>query len=307
MTRAADPREVRTVAVVTNPASGQGRAREAARIVVDRLTGAGVRVAEIHAPSAARTREQVREVVTGQAPDAVVCVGGDGLVNTILDPLAHSGVPLALVPAGTGNDLARELGIADDPGRAAELVRFGRVRTIDLGRLEPAGHDPMWFATVMCTGFDARVTLRANRMRYPRGRSRYTFAAVAEIARGIAVPYRIALGGPAAEVITTDALLVAVGNTTTYGGGMLICPDARCDDGLLDVTVVGKVSHLEMLRILPALSAGKRIEHSAVAQYRAESLSVSAPGAPATADGEPAGGLPLTARAEPGALTVLVP
>ncbi|NUP28768.1 MAG: hypothetical protein HOQ36_18005 [Nocardia sp.] len=303
----ADPRPVRTVAVVTNPASGQGRAREAARTVVDRLTRADIEVVEIHAPSAARTREQVREVVADGAPDAVVCVGGDGLVNTILDPLAHSGVPLALVPAGTGNDLARELGIADEPGSAAELVRRGRMRTIDLGRLEPAGHDPMWFATVTCTGFDARVTLRANRMRYPRGRSRYTFAAVAEIAHGIAVPYRIELGGPSAQLITTDALLVAVGNTTTYGGGMLICPDALCDDGLLDVTVVGKVSHLEMLRILPALSAGKRIDHPAVTQYRAESLSLSAPGAPATADGEPAGRLPLTARVEPRALTVLTP
>ena len=121
------------------------------------------------------------------------------------------------------------------------------------------------------------------------------------------MPYRIALDGPSAEVIITDALLVAVGNTTTYGGGMLICPDARCDDGLLDVTVVGKVSHLEMLRILPALSAGKRIEHPAVAQYRAESLSLSAPGAPATADGESAGRLPLTARAASGALAVLTP
>ncbi|MFI2231129.1 diacylglycerol kinase family protein [Nocardia testacea] len=309
MTRrnAADSRQVRTVAVVTNPASGQGRAREAARTVADRLSADDVAVVEIHAPSAARTREQVREVVTGGAPDAVVCVGGDGLVNTILDPLAGSGVPLALVPAGTGNDLARELGIADEPARAAELIRSGRVRTIDLGRLEPDGHDPMWFATVACTGFDARVTLRANRMRYPRGRSRYTVAAVAEITHGIAVPYRIELGGPDPEVITTEALLVAVGNTTTYGGGMLICPDARCDDGLLDVTVVGKVSHLEMLRILPALSAGRRIEHPAVSQYRTESLRLHAPGAPATADGEPAGRLPLTVRVEPAALTVLTP
>ncbi|WP_328391763.1 diacylglycerol/lipid kinase family protein [Nocardia sp. NBC_00416] len=304
----ADPRELHAVAVVTNPSSGQGKAREAARAVIDRLTGDGIEVTEIHAPSAAETRRQVRDVVAGAAPDVVVCVGGDGLVSTILDPLAHSGVPLALVPAGTGNDLARELGIADEPGRAAELVRYGRVRTIDLGRLEPSGHEPMWFATVACTGFDARVTLRANRMRRPRGRSRYTFAAVAEIAHGIAVPYRIEFGGASPDpVFDTEALLVAVGNTTTYGGGMLICPDAVCDDGLLDVTVVGKVSHLELLRILPALSAGKRIEHPAVSQYRVESLRLSAPGAPATADGEPAGQLPLTARIAPRALTVLTP
>ncbi|WP_280401368.1 diacylglycerol/lipid kinase family protein [Nocardia carnea] len=299
-------REVRAVAVVTNPSAGQGRARDAARTVAEQLSRDGIEIIEIHAPSAAETREGLRAALAGAALDAVVCVGGDGLVSTILDPLAHSTVPLALVPAGTGNDLAREFGIGDDPRRAAELVRTGRVRTIDLGRLEPSGHEPMWFATVACTGFDARVTLRANRMRRPRGRLRYTFAAVAEIAHGTTVPYRIELAGDQPEpVLDTEALLVAVGNTTTYGGGMRICPDAVCDDGLLDVTVVGKVSHLEMLRILPALSAGKRIEHPAVRQFRVESVRLSAPDAPATADGEPAGRLPVTVRAVPRALTLL--
>ncbi|MFI1461070.1 diacylglycerol/lipid kinase family protein [Nocardia carnea] len=304
--RGADLREVQAVAVVTNPSAGQGRARDAARTIMEQLSRDGVEILEIHAPSAAATREQLRAVLVAGPPDAVVCVGGDGLVSTILDPLAHTAVPLALLPAGTGNDLARELGIGDDPRAAADLVRRGSVRTIDLGRLEPSGHEPMWFATVACTGYDARVTLRANRMRRPRGRLRYTFAAVAEIAHGTSVPYRIELGGDRSDsVIETEALLVAVGNTTTYGGGMRICPDAVCDDGLLDVTVVGKVSHLEMLRILPALSAGKRIEHPAVRQYRVESVRLSAPDAPATADGEPAGRLPVTLRIAPRALTVL--
>ncbi|NKY59871.1 diacylglycerol/lipid kinase family protein [Nocardia flavorosea] len=304
--RGADLREVRAVAVVTNPSAGQGRARHAAREIMEQLSRDGVEIIEIHAPSAAGTREQLRAVLAAGPPDAVVCVGGDGLVSTILDPLAHTTVPLALLPAGTGNDLARELGIGDDPRAAADLVRRGSVRTIDLGRLESSGHEPMWFATVACTGYDARVTLRANRMRRPRGRLRYTFAAVAEIAHGTSVPYRIELGGVHTEsVVETEALLVAVGNTTTYGGGMRICPGAVCDDGLLDVTIVGKVSHLEMLRILPALSAGKRIEHPAVRQYRVESVRLSAPDAPATADGEPAGHLPVTLRIAPRALTVL--
>ncbi|MEU1983891.1 diacylglycerol kinase family protein [Nocardia sp. NPDC019395] len=303
-----DLREVRAVAVVTNPAAGQGKARDAAHTVVDQLSRDGVEIIEIHAPSAAETRRRLRDVLAAGPPDVVVCVGGDGLVSTILDPLANTAVPLALVPAGTGNDLAREFGIGDDPRPAADLIRHGRARRIDLGRLEPSGYEPMWFATVACTGFDARVTLRANRMRHPRGRLRYTFAAVAEIAHGTTVPYRIEMGGEHPDpVVETEALLVAVGNTTTYGGGMRICPDAVPDDGLLDVTVVGKVSHPEMLRILPALSAGKRIEHPAVAQYRVESVRLSAPGAPATADGEPAGHLPLTARIAPRALTVLTP
>ncbi|WP_280423059.1 diacylglycerol/lipid kinase family protein [Nocardia carnea] len=304
--RGADLRDMRAVAVVTNPSAGQGRARDAARAIVDALSRDGIEIIEIHAPSAAGTREQLRACLAAGSPDAVVCVGGDGLVSTILDPLAHTAVPLALLPVGTGNDLARELGIGDDPLAAADLVRRGSVRTIDLGRLEPSAQEPMWFATVACTGYDARVTLRANRMRRPRGRLRYTFAAVAEIAHGTSVPYRIELGGdPPDPVVETEALLVAVGNTTTYGGGMRICPDAVCDDGLLDVTVVGKVSHLEMLRILPALSAGKRIEHPAVSQYRVESVRLSAPDAPATADGEPAGRLPVTLRIAPRALTVL--
>lgn len=304
--RGADLREMRAVAVVTNPSAGQGRARDAARAIMEQLSGDGIEILEIHAPTAAETREQLRDTLAAGPPDAVVCVGGDGLVSTILDPLAHTTVPLALLPAGTGNDLARELGIGDDPRAAADLVRRGRIRTIDLGRLEPSGHEPMWFATVACTGYDARVTLRANRMRRPRGRLRYTFAAVAEIAHGTSVPYRIELGGDHSDpVVETEALLVAVGNTTTYGGGMRICPDAVCDDGMLDVTVVGKVSHLEMLRILPALSAGKRIEHPAVRQYRVESVRLSAPDTPATADGEPAGHLPVTLRIAPRALTVL--
>ena len=302
----ADIREVRTVAVVTNPSAGQGRSRDAAHAIMEQLSRDGIEILEIHAPSAAETREQLRATLAAGPPDAVVCVGGDGLVSTILDPLAHTTVPLALLPAGTGNDLARELGISDDPRAAADLLRRGSVRTIDLGRLEPSGHESMWFATVACTGYDARVTLRANRMRRPRGRLRYTFAAVAEIAHGTSVPYRIELGGDRSDpVVETEALLVAVGNTSTYGGGMRICPDAVCDDGLLDVTVVGKVSHLEMLRILPALSAGKRIEHPAVSQYRVESVRLSAPDAPATADGEPAGHLPVTLRIAPRALTVL--
>ena len=299
-------RTVRAVAVVTNPSAGQGRARDAARAIVAELSRDDLGIVELHAPSADATRERLRATLAAGSVDAVVCVGGDGLVSTILDPLAHTAIPLALLPAGTGNDLARELGIGDDPRSVADLVRRGRVRTIDLGRLEPSGHAPMWFATVACTGFDARVTLRANRMRRPRGPLRYTLAAVAEIAHGTSVPYRLELREVASEqVVETDALLVAVGNTTTYGGGMQICPDAVCDDGLLDVTVVGKVSHLELLRILPALSAGKRVDHPAVRQYRVESVRLSAPDTPATADGEPAGHLPVTMRIAPRALSVL--
>lgn len=310
----------RTVTVVTNPQSGVGRGHGVAAAALDRFAERGVEVTEVRASSAAESVRQVRDSIEGGGPrpDAVVCIGGDGLMNVMLAAVARTGVPLGLIPAGTGNDLARELEIpTEDPVAAADLVLDGRTRSIDLGRIESTGAEPMWFATVTGTGFDARVTLRANEMRRPKGRLRYTFAALAEITGGLTVPYRLELSGlapgaldnPAQEsiVLETDAVMVAVGNTRTYGGGMLICPDAIMDDGLLDLTVVGAVSRREMLRLLPALSAGKRIDHPLTKQYRVTRATLTAAGAPATADGEPAGTLPATLTAVPGALQVRVP
>ncbi|MGV9719791.1 YegS/Rv2252/BmrU family lipid kinase [Nocardia beijingensis] len=308
---------VRKVTVVTNPRSGHGRSGDAASAAIARLRAGGAEVSEVRAPSAAETVRRVRDAVVSAAPpDAVVCIGGDGLVNVTLPAVAETGVPLAMVPAGTGNDLARELGVpTDDPVAAAALVLRGRTRTIDLGRIESPGA-PMWFATVAGTGFDARVTLRANEMRWPKGRLRYTVAALAEISGRFTVPYRVelvdavteGLANPGAgSLLETEAVMVAVGNTRTYGGGMLICPDAVMDDGLLDLTVVGALSRREMLRLLPALSAGRRQNHPGVEQFRAAAVTLTAAGAPATADGEPAGTLPITIRAVPAALTVVVP
>nr|WP_040865565.1 YegS/Rv2252/BmrU family lipid kinase [Nocardia exalbida] len=307
---------MRKVTVVTNPRSRHGKGSDAATAAIARLRAGGAEVTEVCAPSAAETVRQVRDSVAGAAPDAVVCIGGDGLINVTLPAVAETGVPLGMIPAGTGNDLARELGVpTDDPVAAAALVLRGRTRTIDLGRIE-SSVPPMWFATVAGTGFDARVTLRANDMRWPRGRLRYTAAALAEISGRFTVPYRVELVDAVTDgltnpgtgsVLETEAVMVAVGNTRTYGGGMLICPDALMDDGLLDLTVVGALSRGEMLRLLPALSAGKRQDHPEVKQFRAAAVTLTAAGAPATADGEPAGTLPITVRAVPAALTVLVP
>ncbi|MEU2038097.1 YegS/Rv2252/BmrU family lipid kinase [Nocardia niwae] len=308
---------VRKITVVTNPRSGHGRGGDAASVAIARFRAGGADVTEVCAPSAAETVRQVRDSIAGDVrPDAVVCVGGDGLINVTLPAVAETGVALGMIPAGTGNDLARELGVpTDDPQAAASLVLRGQTRAIDLGRIESSA-PPMWFATVAGTGFDARVTLRANEMRWPRGRLRYTVAALAEISGRFTVPYRVELVDAVTDGLTNpgagseleaEAVMVAVGNTRTYGGGMLICPDALMDDGLLDLTVVGALSRGEMLRLLPALSAGKRQVHPQVKQFRAAAVTLTAAGAPATADGEPAGTLPITIRAVPGALTVLVP
>ncbi|MGF6886110.1 diacylglycerol kinase (ATP) [Nocardia sp. GAS34] len=292
-----------SVLLVTNPLSGHGRGSAAAAEAAARLRQRGAEVTEVSGATAAESLRLVRDRLSGdQRPDAVVCAGGDGLVCLVLQALAGTGVPLGLVPGGTGNDLAREFGVPQhDPIAAADIVCNRSVRDIDLGEV----HGTLRFATVAGTGFDARVTLRANRMRYPRGPLRYSVAALAELARGLAVPYRIELSD--ATIVETEAIMVAVGNTRTYGGGMMICPDAVVDDGQLDLTVVGAMSRREMLRMLPALSSGKRIDHPAISQYRAAEITLTAPGAPVTADGDPAGALPAHFRALPGAQPVIVP
>ncbi|MGY2062273.1 diacylglycerol kinase family protein, partial [Nocardia gipuzkoensis] len=210
-------------------------------------------------------RDALAERTDGAGLDAVVCAGGDGLVCIVLQALAGTGVPLGMIPGGTGNDLARELGVPeDDPIAAVDIVLAGKTRAIDLGVVRAAGPtaaaepqfggdalpQPLYFATVAGTGFDARVTLRANRLRYPRGRLRYPLAALIELTSGLAVPYRIELRGVPGQsdpvLLETDAIMVAVGNTRSYGGGMQICPDAIIDDGLLDLTVVGALPRLDM-------------------------------------------------------------
>ncbi len=306
--------EIRSVLLVTNPLSGRGRGQIAGIAAANRLRAHDIEVTGVSGATAAETIRLVRDRLAGDTvPDAVLCAGGDGLVCITLQALAGSDVPLGLVPGGTGNDLARELGVPqDDPIAAADIVRNGSVRTIDLGEVhaESGASEPMRFATVAATGFDARVTLRANRMRYPGGRLRYPLAALAELAGSLAVPTRIELSGVPGQsettVVETGAVMVAVGNTRTYGGGMLICPDALVDDGLLDVSVVGAISRVQMVRLLPVISSGHRVDHPAITQYRAAQVRVVATGTPATADGEPVGALPVNVRALADAQTVLV-
>ena len=169
--------------------------------------------------------------------DALVVVGGDGIVSVALQALAQSDIPLGIIPAGTGNDHAREFGIpTKDPAAAADIIVDGRAETIDLGRITGADGTDRWFGTVMAAGFDSLVTDRTNRMRWPHGRMRYNVAMVAELSKLRLLPFRLTFDG--GDELATDLTLAAFGNTRSYGGGMLICPDADHSDGLLDATMV---------------------------------------------------------------------
>lgn len=285
--------------MLVNPTSGKGRGFREGAAAAGRLREHGIVVDEmagVDAPSAA----QLAREAAAAGYDAVVAVGGDGMLHLVLQAVAGTGTPLGLVPAGSGNDFARLLGIAaHDPVSAADIVAAGHVRTVDAGRV-----GERWYAGVLSSGFDSNVNERANAMRWPRGRSRYNVAILAELRVFQAVPFTIGLDG---EELQRDAMLVAVGNGTSYGGGMQVCPGARVDDGLLNVTVLGRIGKPEFLRVFPKVYKGTHVEHPAVSVHQAREVTLQAPGVVAYADGERVGPLPVRATCVPGALQVLAP
>jgi diacylglycerol kinase (ATP) len=239
--------------------------------------------------------------------DALVATGGDGVISNALQVLAGTDVPLGIIPAGTGNDHAREFGIpTKDPEAAADIVADGWTQTIDLGRIqrgEGRKKSDKWFGTVAATGFDSLVTDRANRMSWPHGRLRYYVAILAELSQLRMLPFRLVLDGT--KEIDADITLAAFGNTRSYGGGLLICPNADYTDGLLDITMAHTASRTKLARLFPALMKGTHVEVDEVTTARATTIHVECPGINVYADGDFACPLPAELSAVPGALQIL--
>ncbi|MET8544940.1 diacylglycerol kinase [Kitasatospora sp. NPDC004799] len=298
-------RTVRRVAVLTNPAAGAGHAEPAAHRATARLRALGVQV-EPHAGRSPEDAVRLAREAAADGVDAVAVVGGDGMINLALQALAGTPVPLGVIPAGTGNDHAREYGLPlGSPEAAADVIAAGRTRGVDLGRITGPDGAVRWYGSVLATGFDSLVSDRANRLCWPRGRMRYNLAIVAEFANLRPLPFRITLAD--GTVIERDLTLAAVGNTRSYGGGMLMCPAALPDDGLLDVTLVDAMPRLRIARFFPTLFKGTHVTHPEVTTLRTESLRIESPGITAYADGEFIAALPVEVTVAKAALRILVP
>lgn len=293
------------VTVLTNPLSGHGNAPHAAERAVAQLQRRGIDVCAIVGTDAAHARRLVDEALD-RGTDALVVVGGDGVISLALQALATGDVPLGIVPAGTGNDHAREYRLpTGDPEAAADVIADGHTETVDLGHIEDAAGTVKWFGTVMAAGFDSLVSDRTNRMRWPHGRMRYNVAMVAEISKLRLLPFRLTFDdGPE---IRTDLTLAAFGNTRSYGGGMLICPGADHSDGLLDVTMITSASRTRLIRLFPTVFKGTHVDLDEVTTKRAKMIHVECPGINAYADGDYAAPLPVTVSAVPAALRLLAP
>ena len=296
-------RQINRVTLLTNPAAGHGNARHAAERALAQFQRRGVDVQHIVGSDAPHARQLLDEALAA-GTDAVVVAGGDGVISLALQPLALGDVPLGIIPAGTGNDHAREYGLpTGDPEAAADVVADGYTETIDLGRIARDDGKVSWFGTVMAAGFDSLVSDRVNRMRWPHGRMRYNVAMVAEMSKLRLLPFRLTFDDD--EPLDIELTLAAFGNTRSYGGGMLICPGADHADGLLDVTMVHSGSRTKLIRLFPTVFKGTHVLLDEVSTRRAKSIRVECPGINAYADGDYVAPLPVTVSAVPGALQIL--
>ena len=284
-----------TVHVLANPAARKGRGAAHYAQVLAALRARGDPFTELDAATPDLARAALRSVTADQSA-RVLLVGGDGLVHLALQELATTMTVVGIIPAGTGNDFAHALGL--DRRSLAEQVdaALGPARALDAIRTTHG-----WVASVATIGFAASVNARANALAWPGGRARYTVATVAVLPRLRPVSLVLELDGERVEVTTT---MLAVANTAFFGGGMAICPDARADDSLLDIAVVGDVRPLTLLRVFPRVFRGTHVTHPQVTMYRARHVKLLATTADVWGDGELLGPAPVELEAAGSAFRV---
>jgi diacylglycerol kinase (ATP) len=299
--------------IIVNPAAGMGRAHLLAPRISQALshTGAQARLLETREPGHA---ERLAAAATDLGHDRVVAVGGDGTIQEVLNGLMAAGAgpdggqpALGIVPGGSGNDLARSLGLPKAPLEALGVALGERTQPLDLGR---AAHDGTvrYFAAAGGTGFDAQVafTMAGRPHRWQRGRVGYFLATLNELRRFRNRPLRLRLAGDeGAREVDGRFLFVAFANGAYYGGGMQICPDASTSDGLLDVCLVGDISRLGALRELPGIYRAAHVDHPLVDIVRVRELRIEGQaGTRVHLDGEPFGELPVDITVMPAAINV---
>ena len=289
--------------VIVNPTAGGGRAARSMPWLRERL---GPRPeARIEVTARPGDAEALASGAAAAGHDRVVVVGGDGTVQEVVNGLLDRPSPpeLGLLPLGSGNDLARSLGLPTETGAAWRIAIGGETRPLDVARARNGDGTERWFASAGGIGFDAQVAAAMiERSGWQVGRAGYLLTTLAELRRYANRHVRLTID---ATTTVHHVLLVAIANGAYYGGGMRIAPAARVDDGVLDVCVVGDISRLTAIRQLPNLYRGTHVDHPRVSLHAGRTIEVDGDGDTRVhLDGEPFGSLPLRVSIVPAALEV---
>ena len=291
-----------TVVVVANPTAGRGKAGTSIGRVAAQLQALGIDH-HIRVTESAQDLEHLARAAAEDGAEIVAVLGGDGSVGAAANGLVGTRTALAILPAGTGDDFAKAIG----PSRleaAARLLAAPDIRDVDLLKVT-AGAQGRHVINIAGAGFDSEVNETANAMSLRLGGTgTYVAAVLKTLRRFVPASYEIAVDD---ERITTDAMLVVVGNSRSYGGGMRVLPSARIDDGLLDVCIVHALSAPAFLRAFPRVFRGTHVSHPKVTMRRGRRVTVEANRRiQVYGDGERIGSLPAIFEIEPGMLRLVV-
>ncbi len=285
--------------LLQNPQSGRrsgggGFSRQRLAATID-----GHEVVDLTGDSAEASADALKKAVAAGAIERLVVAGGDGLVHLAIQRVAQTGIAMTIVPSGTGNDFAMGLQRATNP------VPADGIKTVDLLRVTTADDSShRWVASIVIAGFPAAINARANSLSLPLGPSLYTVAAIAELPRftRAQIAYEIT-GGDESTRRVTDTAMLAIGNTCFFGGGMLACPDALVDDGLLHFTSIEDVGRLGILQHIQRQKGGTA-DWDEVQRHTGTSIHLESPGIELWGDGERIGLTPATVEVVPGALAI---
>ena len=287
------------LALIVNASAGGGRAHKALPAVQESLAALGLE----HHVERTTSLEHARELgrAAASAGETAVALGGDGLIGAVAGALRETGGVLGVLPGGRGNDFARALGIPLEPRAACDVLAGGVTKELDLGEA-----DGRTFIGIASCGFDSEANRVANETRLVRGNLVYAYGALRALIGWRPATFTVELDGGAPR--TATGYTVAAANSKAYGGGMWLAPDASLEDGLLDVVIVGDVPKARFLRLLPTVFKGEHVRQPGVEVLRCRELRISAERSfEMYADGDPIASLPVTVRALPSAIKVLVP
>ena len=280
--------------VVVNPKAGLGAAASLATQVVGFLQSHEIAYRMISPNSATETKTLVAESLRNVEATKLLSVGGDGLFHLLLQFAIEFKVPLAIVPGGTGNDFYRTLGWFDhELDDYLKHLNSTPPSLVDVGVV-----DGEYFGAVLSSGFDSVVNERANTMKWPKGPAKYNAAIVLEFPKFQPIEFKIFADE---QILEVEAMLIAIGNGSSYGGGMRVCPDANLHDGLFDIMILHPVSKLEFIKVFPTVYKGTHVEHPQVEVIRAKAIRIES-SAVAYADGERIGQLPVQVESLPQSL-----
>ncbi|ADP78810.1 diacylglycerol/lipid kinase family protein [Pseudofrankia inefficax] len=293
------PVQLDRLRVIVNPSAGHGRAGKVLPAVEAALRGWATEVEVSPTRDIAHADELA--AAAAAAGQVAVALGGDGLVGRVAGATAAAGGVLAVLPGGRGNDFARGLGIDRDPAAAATALATAVERRVDLPE---AGGTP--FIGIASLGFDSEVNALANRTRWLRGQSVYTYAVLRSMVSWRPVRFTVSVDGGEPEQIV--GWTVGAANAAYYGGGMRMAPGADIADGKLEVIFIHRCGRLTLLALFPRVFSGRHVDTKHVTVRRATRLTVDADRPfQVYADGDPVADLPAEILVRPGALRLLAP